>query len=141
MIEIPAGSLDEWLEPLKPFQRSHLAAFLAHEEPEAAAQDWLSSTGSSQIIPFGGVPNPNPFWDRFRLEFRRFVCDDSAYVEEKQALIAEAGPATKAILISGISAAIGATIGYSATLLAPAVALLLYVIAKMGLRAYCNVDV
>jgi energy-coupling factor transporter transmembrane protein EcfT len=71
------------------------------------------------------------------VEFRKFLCDDTAYVEEKKVLLAE-NPVGKAILVSTISAAIGATIGFTATLLAPAVTVLLCTVGKMGIRAYCE---
>ena len=135
--EIPESDISEWLAVLKPYQRTTISSFLESRLPEAAAELWLSSTGSQQIIPFGGSRDSKPFWEQFKVEFHKFVCDDSAYVEEKRALSDEAS-VLKPVLISGISAAIGATIGYSATLLAPAVAVLLYTVGKMGVNAYCN---
>jgi len=54
----------------------------------------------------------------------------------KKALGSESAP-IKALLISVVSAALGATLGYSATLLAPAVALLLCIVGKMGKNAFC----
>jgi hypothetical protein len=135
-IEIPQADVDDWLNVLKPYQRSTLRAFLKDASPETAAERWLSAAGSPNIVPFGGTHDTKPFWDKFKSEFRRFVCDDAAYVEEKKALSGE-GPVSKALLVSVVSAAIGATIGYAATLLAPAVTLLLCAVGKMGRNAYC----
>lgn len=135
--EIPDVPPEEWLELLKPYQRSTLAAFLQSGSPEEAAEKWLSGTGSPNIVPFGGNQNTKPFWDRFQAEFRQFVCDDQAYVEEKKALSLES-PVNKALLVSTISAAIGATIGFAATLLAPAVTLLLCTTGKIGRKAFCS---
>ena len=135
--DIPQGDVNDWLGVLKPYQRSTLQAFLTDGNPEAAAERWLGATGSPNIVPFGGAQDTKPFWDKFKAEFRRFICDDSAYLEEKKALSGE-GPVSKAILVSVVSAAIGATIGYAATLLAPAVTLLLCAVSKMGRNAYCT---
>jgi len=135
--QIPNENIAEWLAVLKPYQRNTLTIFLEGATPEQAAERWLSSTGSPNIVPFGGLNDTKPFWDRFKDEFRKFVCDENAYVEEKKALNAQ-GPIGKAVLVSAVSAAIGATIGYSATLLAPAVTLLLCTVGKIGLHAYCN---
>jgi hypothetical protein len=138
-IEIPDGAVNEWLAALKPYQRGTLEVFLVSATPEEAAERWLRSTGSPNIVPFGGLHDTKPFWNRFKEEFQKFVCDDTSYIEERKALTAQ-GPVGKAVLISVVSAAIGATIGYSATLLAPAAALLLCAIGKMGVNAYCSAD-
>lgn len=137
VINIPDGDLDDWLSVLKPYQRNTLKAFLATDSPEKAAERWLGTTGSPNIVPFGGTRDTKPFWDKFQAEFRKFLCDENAYVEEKKALLSE-NPVGRAILVSVISAALGATMGFTATLLAPAVTVMLFTVGKMGLRAYCE---
>ena len=135
--QIPDAEVGAWLEVLRPYQRSTLEVFLQGASPEAAAERWLGATGSPNIVAFGGTKDTKPFWDRFKEEFRKFLCDDDAYVEEKQALTSQ-GIVSKAVLVSAVSAGIGATIGYSATLLAPAVTLLLCAVGKIGRNAYCS---
>jgi hypothetical protein len=140
-LDIPSADPAEWIELLKPYQRNTITAFVSQGSLEDAAKKWLSATGSPNIVPFGGSGDTKPFWDRFATEFKKFVCDDAAYTEEKKALGSESAP-IKALLISAMSAAIGATLGYAATLLAPAVALLLCIVGQMGKNAYCaGVDV
>ncbi|NIJ77542.1 hypothetical protein FHT08_002625 [Xanthomonas campestris] len=136
-ISVAEQDVNVWLAELKPYQQQTLEVFLATDTIEASAERWLSSTGSPNIAPFGGAADHKPFWSRFKDEFHRFICDDMAYVEERKALSSESSVA-KAMMISVISAAIGATIGYSSTLLAPAVALLLCLVGKMGVNAYCS---
>lgn len=136
--EVPNSDLDAWLSVLKPYQRNVIKEFLREVPPEQAAERWLGTAGSPNIVPFGGSRDTKPFWDKFKSEFRRFLCDDGAYVEEKAALCAEGG-VSKALLISAISAAIGASIGYAATLLAPAVAIMLCTAGKIGVNAYCGI--
>ena len=85
-LQIPDADIAEWLGVLKPYQRTTLATFLEGATPEQAAERWLGSTGSPNIIPFGGPHDTKPFWERFKDEFRKFVCDDNAYLEEKKAL-------------------------------------------------------
>ena len=139
--EIPSAEPAEWIAQLKPYQRSTITMFVSQGSLEDAARKWLSATGSPNIVPFGGSGDTKPFWDRFAAEFKKFICDDSAYAEEKKSLGSESAP-VKALLISALSAALGATLGYSATLLAPAVALLLCIVGKMGKNAFCaGVDV
>lgn len=136
-LDIPSADPAEWIDVLKPYQRSTITSFVSQGSLEDAAKRWLSATGSPNIVPFGGSGDTKPFWDRFATEFKKFICDDEAYLEEKKALGSESAP-IKALLISAVSAALGATLGYSATLLAPAVALLLCVVGKMGKNAYCT---
>jgi len=136
-LKIPSGDIDDWLSELKPYQKNTMLQILNSCSPEEAPEKWITATGHENTIPFGGSRDTKPFWDKFRSEFKRFICDDNAYAEDKKALIAESS-ITKPILISVISAAIGATIGYTATLLAPAVAILLCTVGKIGKNAYCK---
>ena len=59
------------------------------------------------------------------------------YKKEREKLNAES-TMTKQLFISMISAALGAVLGYTATLLAPAVTVMLYSVGKIGLNAYCK---
>lgn len=88
-LDVPRLELEEWLGELKTYQRNTLEVFLTDSTPEAAAEKWISSTGSKNIEPFGGTRDSKPFWERFRKEFHKFICDDSAYVEERKALLAK----------------------------------------------------
>lgn len=135
--EIPDSELNEWLEELKPYQKNTISQLVTNSSPEEAAETWITSTGPKNTTPFGGTRDTKPFFDNFKAELRKFICDENSYVEEKKSLAAES-PITKAILISTISIAISASIGYTAALLAPAVAIFLYIVGKMGIKAYCK---
>lgn len=140
-LTIPTASLSDWLSVLKPYQREIVDVLLVKENQNAerAAEKWLTATGATNIIPFGGVGNHKPFWDNFKSEFIRFLCDKTAYTEIK-AGISNESPLVKTLWVSVISSAIGAKLGYAATLLAPAVALLLSAIGKISLQAYCKTN-
>ncbi len=136
--EIPSAELDDWLGELKPYQQNTMKQLLSSSSgPEEAAEKWVTACGAESVIPFGGDRDTRPFWEHLKHEFRKFLCDDNAYAEEKRALFAE-GPVARAVLISVLSAAIGATIGYAATLLAPPVAILLWTVCRIGRNAYCS---
>ena len=135
-LEIPQIELEEWLEVLKPYQRSTIESFLEKSSPEETARRWVSSTGSPNVAQFGGRLNSEPFWDRFKEEFNRFICDDDAYTKEK-ALLHEQGAVANYILVSVISGAIATKLGFVASLFVPAVALMLSVVAKMSANAFC----
>jgi len=135
-MEIENSSLEDWISALKPYQSSSISQMAAELGEEEAVKQWLSANGPSSTVAFGGIPNPEPFFDRFMEEFRKFICGDEAYEEFRIQLGAES-PVVKIILISVISAAIGATLGFAATLLAPAVAILLHLVGTMGVKAWC----
>ena len=137
MIEVPESDLEEWIGELKPYQREALDEMMEEMEAEEAAKIWLTSQGPEDIISFGGPRDSEPFWDKFKSEFQKFLCKEDEYVEFKKE-IREKSNVTKQLLISSISAAIGSTIGFAATLLAPAVAVMLNLVGHMGVNAYCE---
>ena len=136
---IENASLDEWLAPLKKYQQDTFKLLVEDHGVEEAAKLWLSAQGPKSTVGFGGVSNPQPFNDRFMEEFRKFMCGDAAYEQVRQQLGLES-PIVKSICISTISTALGAAIGFTATLLAPAVAAMLYLVGQMGINAWCDVS-
>ena len=135
---VPYESLESWLAELKPYQRNTLQQFLIAQEPEKAAEMWLTTIGSPNIAGFGGVASdPKPFWVRFKAECHRFVCDETAYSDDKKAFLSKV-PVSKDVLISVMSGAIGANLGTAGTLVAPAVTLILFTVGRIGLNAYCS---
>jgi hypothetical protein len=137
-LTIPNEDLTSWLAELKPYQRNTLISFSSSLGPEEAAERWLTTIGLTNIAGFGGSPflDHKPFWDKFKAECNKFICDDKSYVEEKASLLKEAN-ISKTMLISVISGAIGATLGTMGTLIAPAVTLILFTVGQLGLNAYC----
>lgn len=135
-IEVPEFSIDEWVNELKPYQKNSIASLLKENEPNEVAKIWLTSHGAYNTIPFGGIRDTTLFWENFVTEFNKFICDDSEYKNEKKDFKSEV-PLSKELLISVISAAIGAKLGFAATFVAPAVALLLFTVGKLTKNAYC----
>lgn len=133
---IEDAPLEEWVSALKPYQSMSLSKMVAELGEEDAAKTWLSANGPSATVVFGGASNPEPFFDRFMEEFKKFICGDETYSESRAQLVAESEVA-KAIYISVISTALAATLGYTAALLAPAVAIFLHVVGKIGVNAWC----
>lgn len=137
---IPQASVNEWLEELKPYQRETLKTVLADHTPEDAAKIWLSNIGSNSIISFGGLRDVEPFWDRFKAEFNKFICGDPSYAGERASLAVE-GINLKTAAIAAIASAVGAAIGMAATLLVPVVVLMLCIVGKVGKNAYCAANI
>jgi len=131
-------TLENWLSELKAYQRNSIVTLIDEYGEENAVEKWLSANGPKDNVPFGGLQSTDtkPFLDKFKTEFKKFVCNHPDYDEERKKLNMES-PVVKAIWISVISAALGATLGFAATLLAPVVAVMLSLVGKMGLNAYC----
>lgn len=139
-MELPSATIDEWVSELKTYQANSINQLLSENDPEETIKLWLSANGPNTTIQFGGAnESPEPFFDRFKEEFRKSMCGDSAYESFRSQLSAET-PVAKTIYISVISAALGATLGYAATLLAPAVAIMLNLVCTMGINAWCNAN-
>lgn len=129
--------LEEWLEELKPYQKNSIKILIAQYSEEKAAEIWITSNGPSNNVPFGGVSkNTAPFFERFKIEFKKFICGHPDYEANRIKLNTEK-PVVKTLFLTVTSSAIGAEIGLSATLLIPAVAVLLGSVGKIGLNAYC----
>ncbi|WP_318494850.1 hypothetical protein [Photobacterium leiognathi] len=137
---IENAPLDEWLSPLKKYQQDTFKQLVNENGVEDATKLWLSAQGPQSTVGFGGgTSNPQPFYDKFMEEFRKFMCGDPTYDQVRLQLGLET-PIVKSICITTISAALGATLGFTATLLAPAVAALLYLVGQMGVNAWCEVS-
>ncbi len=139
MKEIENIKLNDWLSELKEYQRNGINTLIENYGEEQAAEKWITSNGPSNNVPFGGevVRDTKPFFERFKSEFSKFICGHPDYDEYRKKLGAES-PIIRSTYIAVISAALGATLGFAATLLAPAIAVLLASVSKVGLNAFCQ---
>lgn len=137
---IPDFSDDEIIGSLKSYQKNLINQLLADHDEETAAKIWLSSTGPLDLRRFGGDQSSNgdAFYQRFLAEFREYVCGGKRYKKDRDELMKIAKPVAN-YFVTGISVAIAGTLGVAVGLVVPAVALLLRVLGKIGLNAYCKV--
>ena len=102
---------------------------------------WLAANGPASTQQFGEQPQGNAqlFWDRFMAEFRLFVCGDKKYKKDRDKLLAQATPTT-IYVVSGISSVIAWTLGLAVALITPAIAILLHIVGKVDINAWCEVS-
>ena len=138
--QFPIFEFEELLSALKPYQSKIMLQLKDKNGAEEAAKIWLNANGPSETQKFGGsnAQNPNSFWEKFTSEFRLFICDKK-YKKEREELLATAKP-TSFIVVTVISGYIGSSLGFAPSFLAPAVAMLLYSIGKVGINAWCKCD-
>ncbi len=123
---------------LKTYQKKTLDYLLKDgKNYEEIAQLWLTSKGSEINKPFGGESKKSIFWDNLKEEFKKFICDDNAYIEEKKQLNEKVF--SNKILMTTISSAIGSTLGLSTAVLFPIITILLISVLKIGINAFCNI--
>jgi hypothetical protein len=140
MIEIPNLELSEWLDDLKPYQKVQIEELISLNNEEVAAEKWLSANGPSNTIQFGGRTNETkPFYDNFKKEIAKFLCGHSDYDEQRKQLSSEA-PVTKVVLLTIVSGVVATQIGVLQSLIVPAVALILHLIGKMSINAWCETN-
>ena len=138
---IPSYELSELLSALKPYQAGAISQLIEKHGEEEVAMLWLSANGPTDTQKFGGASplDSKPFWNKFNEELRLFICGDKKYKNEREKLLSDSKPASL-FLVSGISGLLGSTLGFAPSLLAPPVAMLLYLIGKVGVNAWCKCD-
>lgn len=128
----------DWLTGLPAYQRESFEQLLSRGASyRDAAATWLTAT-TSQTAPFGAVaPSPGPsFLERLYTEIGDFICGSTKYKKERDDLFGKKGLA-RTYVVSAIAVAVSPALGLSATVLAPAVALLLASIGKIAVNAWC----
>ena len=140
MIEIENIPLEDWLKPLKPYQRNFIKQLVAKYGEEKAAVEWINARGPMQTVTFGGVTedinNKKNYWNRLRNEFDKLICGHADYQNEHDKFV-NAGKPIGLGAVTYIADWIAPAVGMSTAILIPAIALVLSTTAKMGVKAYC----
>ena len=140
MIEIENIPLEDWLKPLKPYQRNFIKQLVAKYGEEKAAEEWINARGPMQTVTFGGVTedinNKKNYWNKLRNEFDKLICGHADYQNEHDKFV-NAGKPIGLGAVTYIADWIAPAVGMSTAILIPAIALVLSTTAKMGVKAYC----
>lgn len=136
-MEIPNYELDEWVSVLKPYQKEIILQLVEEFGEEKAIEKWLTASGPTSTVKFGGDGNAKPFLDRYKIEIDKLICGHPDYSKERTEF-GENGEKLKTVIVSSISSLIGSTLGVSGAVLAPVIVLSLYTAGKMGVKAYCS---
>lgn len=130
---------NDWLSALPNYQKSLITELLNKNTEEEVVSIWLA-TSISNNSPFSAVPGENKkkYLDFLKKEVQALLCGNPKYDSERNELIALINKnVPKEVIISFISAAIGASIGLAATFIAPVIVLILMIVGKMSLNAWC----
>lgn len=129
-----------WLSQLPHYQqatiRSMLDAGLGYEQ---AASAWISGSAFESTAPFGAGFGMKPYFESLLDELHDFLCVGRSYEQERSELLSGFKPGQTGVAAS-IAAAIAPHLDAAPSYLAPAVALTLCAIGKIGLGAWCRVQ-
>lgn len=131
--------LDDWLAALPAYQRSVVSEMLKTSEPASVAIAWLNASGQTDTAPFGTVRlGASLFYQKLLEQLRELLCGSSSEYESERGQLAIGAKAGQATVVTLISGTVAPVVGVSPVLLAPAVALTLFVIAKAGRETACE---
>ena len=146
MIEITNEPLEYWLSDLEPNQRESILKSVKENGEEQAAIIWLNDNKPSIVKSLEEERCKKSLkeechdkslevdinfifdnlWSQIKKEFNSFVCKEGSFDKLGSALV------------STISIAIGACLGIAIVIITPLVAILLSIVASVGINAYCE---
>ena len=103
---------------------------LGNELAYAAAME----SGEKVLLEFG---TGGSLWDAVKTEFRILVCTDDAKYGDIRAAAGKLKSEHTSALVAMLSASLGAAIGVAASVIAPILSLLLLMVVRIGVEAYC----
>lgn len=134
------GDVTEWTAALPAYQQ-HLIAEIVAADPtlESATEVWLSAGISTDLAPFGAERVRSAYYEKFLDELHDVLCIPNKYEHEKGQL-QEQAKIGQAAVVSLLTAVIVPVLGAAAPVVAPAIAITMILISRMGLNAWCAVQ-
>lgn len=137
-----SGTFDEWLKTVPDYQQRIL---IEMSESGKHIDDlpalWLSSSVTPDSSAYGsGGFGKSIYYDHFLNHIHDLLCSPKKeFADQRNSLLKDAGLG-KAALVAGITHTISPMLVAAPALLAPAVAVLLFVIGQLGIRTWCSVQ-
>ena len=130
----------QWLDALPNYQKDVVSELLASNsnDYDKAALSWLEASVDN-TSPFSGEPKKDKkYFESLKNEVYKLLCGNPDYAadrEELTQLVKSEG--SKSPVVACMSGIIGAKIGLAAAFVAPAIVILLMMITKTSLNAWC----
>jgi len=132
------SSEQDWVKFLPSFQVSAINGLLEEGLSEDEVIDlWLGKPVVKNNAPFGATEFSRDFSEKFRVEFRKFICGGEEYDDLREE-VSKLWEKNKLVVVSTIAAAIGAVLGLAVGVLTPVVAVAISIVAKLGKNAWCE---
>ncbi|MFR0353581.1 hypothetical protein [Streptomyces sediminimaris] len=137
MNDLMVDDVDYWLDCLPRYQLSSVQIMLESGKSfEEVAAAWMSGSVAGTTAPFSSGLGPKIFFEHFMDQMHDLLCTGNRYEEERAGIMAGFKPKQTG-LAATISAAIAPHLGAAPAIIAPATALILCAVSKMGLGAWC----
>lgn len=134
------GDVAEWTANLPAYQRQLIAEIVAADPTlESATEVWLSAGISTDLAPFGADRARSAYYEKFLDELHDLLCVPNKYENEKGQLREQANVGQAAV-VSLLTTVIVPVLGAAAPIVAPAIAITMILISRMGLNAWCAVQ-
>lgn len=128
-----------WFDGLPIGQSQELKQMLDFgKTEEQVAELFLSSPGADSTSGFGASGPIQNYFLNVKQEFIDFVCGNPKYENERKQVEAIWNKQGKTAVVSMIAAYIAVSVGLTAAAVVPVVALLLSLISKVGVNAFCT---
>jgi hypothetical protein len=114
-----------------------LYAAIGREVPRNQDLDELGYEIAYEATDANGLGLKN-VWDQVKTEFKALIFTDDPRYETIRQQAKAISPKNTAMVVSFLSAGLGAIIGVSATVIAPLVGLLLLIVLRIGVETYCD---
>jgi hypothetical protein len=134
------GDIDDWTAGLPSYQQRLVGELVAADPTlESATEVWLSAGISTDLAPFGVERTRSAYYEKFLDELHDLLCVPNKYESEKGQL-QEQAKVGQAAVVSLLTAVIVPVLGAAAPIVAPAIAITMILISRMGLNAWCAVQ-
>lgn len=134
------ASLQDWITALPSYQQSVITEMLQTRDPEAVAIAWLNARGQTDTAPLGAVQlGATLFYEKLLEQLRAFLCGTASEYEQERGQLAAGAKAGQAAVVTLVAGSVAPVVGVSPVMLAPAVALTLFIVARAGRETACEV--
>ncbi|MEV7387528.1 hypothetical protein [Streptomyces sp. NPDC091215] len=140
LVSLFSGGQDFWLADLPAYQRQNVLQMLASGMTyEQVATAWLNGGVAEYTAPFGVGAGVNLYFEKVIDELHELLCVGRSYEQERNQ-IASGFKTGQTGLVATITAIIAPHLDSAPSFLAPAIAVLLCAISKIGLGAWCRMQ-
>ena len=137
MFDIDVSGVN-WIEEISESQKTTIKRLLdSGNSEEEIAEIWLTSVGSSSTLGFGTISSAQVFYKNVKKEFIYFICGHEKYKEEREQAAKIWKEQGKLGFVSIVAAVVASTLGLAVAAIVPVIALLLSVVSKVGVGAFC----
>jgi hypothetical protein len=135
-LDFASCSPESWLDAIPPYLAPTISELLTSNPPEGVAEILLSKGGAENNSILGSHPVGSGLYQNVLRELTNLICGDNEYSAIRNEA-AKVWNDRKSTIVAVFAGAIGAKIGLAAAAIAPSVALLLSMVTKIGVNAWC----